>query len=67
MVPQNDLEFDLKVEAIGQPIIALLGETEKQARAAAKCVKVTYKPLKPILTIQVICIASFLPSFSLEY
>ena len=56
-----ELEFDFKVEGIGQPIIAILGETEKQARTAAKCVKVTYKPLKPILTIQVTCIAkSFL-------
>ena len=42
-----------QVESIGQPIVGILGEIEKQAREAASPVKVIYKTLPPILTIKV--------------
>ncbi|MBS4016029.1 MAG: molybdopterin-dependent oxidoreductase, partial [Candidatus Latescibacteria bacterium] len=42
---------DKKVNYIGQPVVIVVADNESTAQKALKLIKIKYKPLKPILTI----------------
>ena len=44
----------LQVLCQGQVVGAILAETQAQAQRAAKCVKIDYEELEPIITIKVL-------------
>uniref|UniRef100_F1KS69 Xanthine dehydrogenase/oxidase n=1 Tax=Ascaris suum TaxID=6253 RepID=F1KS69_ASCSU len=52
MIDDSPIFANGKVEAVGQPIGAIIAVDVETARRAAKLVKIDYKRLKPIVTIQ---------------
>ncbi|VDM39335.1 unnamed protein product [Toxocara canis] len=52
MIDDSPIFADGKVEAVGQSIGAIVAEDVETARRAANLVKIEYKRLKPILTIE---------------
>ena len=44
---------DIQVQSVGQAVLGIVAETKELARQARRHVKISYKPLPAILTLEV--------------